>query len=223
MSSRRRRSKSSGQSAPARLNAAAARSAGEAPAASSAAVAARTISTRAGSGEPALWMSPQPRAPGSQHGAAGIDDDGRRLRVAVDAQQRPFTPRSGGAGRAGGHGAPGGDVVDALGHVELPDEGVRAQRRMPSSRVPAQAVSAASAWYSPSISTRPRTWRGKGCGQDLDAVARAAPEHLDDEVVRKARKRAAGVRHVHRMDLVLVVEDRVHHVDRELELVDAAA
>ena len=60
-------------------------------------------------------------------------------------------------------------------------------------------------------------------GEHLDPVARAAAEHLDDEVVGEAGKRAAGVRHVDRMDLVLVVEDRVHHVDRELELVDAAA
>ena len=51
----------------------------------------------------------------------------------------------------------------------------------------------------------------------------AAAEHLDDEVVGEAGQRAARVRHVDRVRLVLVVEDRVHHVDRELELVDAAA
>ena len=49
-----------------------------------------------------------------------------------------------------------------------------------------------------------------------------AAEHLDDEVVGEARKRTARVRQVDRVDLVLVVEDRVHDVDRELELVDAA-
>ena len=69
----------------------------------------------------------------------------------------------------------------------------------------------------------PHVARQRLCGQNLDPVAGAASEHLDDEVVREAGKRAAGVGHVHRMDLVLVVEDRVHHVDRELELVDAAA
>jgi hypothetical protein len=41
--------------------------------------------------------------------------------------------------------------------------------------------------------------------------------------VGEAWERASRVRHVHRMGLVLVVEDRVHDVDRELELVDAAA
>ncbi len=57
----------------------------------------------------------------------------------------------------------------------------------------------------------------------LDARPVAAALDLDDEVVRKAGEGAAGVRDVHRVHLVLVVEDRVHHVDGELELVDAAA
>ena len=60
-------------------------------------------------------------------------------------------------------------------------------------------------------------------GKHVDAGAVTAAEHLDDEVVGEARERAARVRQVDGVDLVLVVEDRVHHVDRELELVDAAA
>ena len=63
-----------------------------------------------------------------------------------------------------------------------------------------------------------------GDGSTLDARLRGtgrAPR-------RRGRPGSPGsapprVRHVDRVHLVLVVEDRVHHVDRELELVDAAA
>ena len=49
-----------------------------------------------------------------------------------------------------------------------------------------------------------------------------APLHLHDEIVRESGQRSTAVRQVDGMDLVLVVEDGVHDVDRELELVDPA-
>ena len=56
----------------------------------------------------------------------------------------------------------------------------------------------------------------------LDPGGRAAARHLYHEVVGEARQRAA-VRDVHGQHVARVVEDGVHRVDRELELVDAAA
>ena len=161
--------------------------------------------------------------PGSQHGAAGIDDDGRRLRVAaVDAQQEPVhaalrRSRSGRRARCAE-----ASVVDALGHVELPDEG-RAQRpdavvaRSGPGGLRGERLVLAEHLHEATDVARQRL-----CRRDLDAVARAAPEHLDDESSGKPGS-APPAFGMFTDDLVLVVEDRVHHVDRELELVDAAA
>ena len=53
-------------------------------------------------------------------------------------------------------------VVERSARSTWRTSGFAESARMPSPRVPFQAVSAASAWYSPSISTSPRTWRGSG-------------------------------------------------------------
>src|SRR5689334_13053988 len=65
--------------------------------------------------------------------------------------------------------------------------------------------------------------RQRAARENLDAGSRAATFDLDDQVVREPGQHAVRVRHVDRMDLVLVVEDRIHDVDRQLELVDAAS
>jgi hypothetical protein len=55
----------------------------------------------------------------------------------------------------------------------------------------------------------------------VEAVAIDATDGLDHQIVGQARDRA-GVRHVDRPRLAAVVVHRVHHVERQLQLVDAA-
>ena len=64
--------------------------------------------------------------------------------------------------------------------------------------------------------------RQAGHPQRRDPARVAAAERLDDERVGEAGDRAL-VGHVDRQRLAAVVVDGVHAVDRELELVDAAA
>ncbi len=133
----------------------------------SAASQALTISASASSGRAALWMSAVPASPVPEHRALGVGHERVRLRVAaVDAEEKsahalplgrpePVGQVDRGApSRARRRAAPPARTWRTSGFAE--------SARMPSRRVPFHAVSAASAWYSPSISTRPRTWRGKG-------------------------------------------------------------
>ena len=112
-----------------------------------------------GLGPAALWMSPHPLLP-LPRTAPSCDRPRtrsssccrRRRRAGARSRRRPEEP-------VGQVGAVRGRerVVDTLGDLDLADERVRAERPDAVGRVPAQAVSAARAWYSPSISTSPRT------------------------------------------------------------------
>ena len=175
-----------------------------------------------------LWMSAVPPSPVPSTRAVGVGDERVRLRVAaVDAEEERAHERLGRLEPVGKVVAVRcrERVVELLGELDLAHERVRGRARgCRRDGSPFHAVSAASAWYSPSISTSPRTWRGSG----RDGITSMPPawQRPSTSTTRSSGKpgqRAARVRHVDRVHLVLVVEDRVHHVDRELELVDAAA
>ena len=115
-------------------------------------------------------------------------------------------------------------VVELLGELDLAHERVRGEGADPVATVAApRCLGRERLVLAEHLDEPPDVARQRPGREHVDAACVAPAEHLDDQVVREAGQRAARVRHVHRMDLVLVVEDRVHHVDRELELVDAAA
>src|SRR6188472_4021376 len=137
--SSRRRTKSSGQSAPARLKAEAARSDAETPAVASASSQARTISTRAGSGSE-LWISAVPASP---RPSTVPSPSVTRACVFV---LPPSTPRRSVPMRALGGVEPVGEVravrrrervVELLGELDLAHERVRGEGSNPIEAVAA--------------------------------------------------------------------------------------
>ena len=118
-------------------------------------------------------------------------------------------------------------VVDALGAIEVDHQGVGGQcvdgiatRALPG-RVGRERLVLAQLVHEAAHVLGER----RGHRQRLDPAVRAAAaaEQLDDQRLVEARQHPAGVRDVDREHLVLLVEDGVHRVDRELELMDAAA
>ena len=95
---------------------------------------------------------------------------------------------------------------------------------MPSSTVPFPRRLAGDRWYSASCWVMPRTVCGSGCcGSDVEPGCVHRAPHLHHDVLVEAGERAAGVRQVHRQPVTGVVVVGMHHVEGQLELVDAAA
>ena len=169
-------------------------------------------------------MSEQPPRPEPDDGAVGP----RAARATVFVLP-PSTPRTSALmpRAAAREGRPGGRL-DELGEhglrlVDRLNEGIRGERpdrirprSRPGSRRGEQLV-LGEHLDEPSKMPRQLSLRKR-----LDPGCRAAARHLDHEVVGESRQRAA-VRDVHGQNVARVVEDGVHRVDRELELVDPAA
>ena len=188
----RRNAKSSGQSAPARLKAAAARPAAVAPAASSAAVAARDDLARAPApGRRVVDVSAAPAAAAEDDAVVGRDEgDGLRV-AAVDAEQERAQPCPCSRQESGWQvvAVRGRErVVDALGDLDLADERVGAERpdavgaRPRPGRLRGEGLVLAEHLHEAADVPRKRL-RGK----DVDAAPVTAAEHLDDEVLGEAR------------------------------------